>query len=224
LTVEMGCNKWIEEKEIKSEFLRNKPSFDKLIESAHKGVRGVVDVKNCDLCKQDGFELFVEVQPVTEQFYKEVAVSGKIENSKNDLAKPRTKTFSVKNQNQIELAHNEISDYFDSEYQVKINTRKNVTIAEIVDGQSDSDSIFLKSHLPSKLVNPKRIKVPKSKAEKWDFMQLLPSQIQHFKIRAVVVGKYLTQHTSWYVFEFDSGKSHEELVASNRLSKALVFE
>jgi hypothetical protein len=74
----------------------------------------VVDVKNCDLCKQDGFELFVEVQPVIKQFYKEVAVSGKIENSKNNLAKSRTKTFSAKNQNQgweFELAQNEISSY-----------------------------------------------------------------------------------------------------------------
>lgn len=228
LTVEMGCDKWIEEKEIKAEFLRNRPSFDKLIESAHKGVRGVVDVRNCDFCKRNGFDVFVEVQPVTEQFYKKVVVSDEIENFKNEKGKSRTKTVLVKNQDQVELVQNEITNYFDSEFQVKINTRKNVNVGDIV-GQSDADSKFLNSHLPSKLVNAKRMKVPKyTKAEKWDFVQLLPSQLNHFKIKAVVVDKSndeVKKSTDWYVFEFNSGEwSHEELVAMNRLNKALVFE
>merc|ERR1719283_215888 len=66
----MGCNKWIPENEIEYEFEKNRASFDKLIEAGNRGIRGLVDVRHCKNCNDNRNQVYIEVQPVSEVFWK----------------------------------------------------------------------------------------------------------------------------------------------------------
>merc|ERR1739847_228515 len=121
----MGCNKWIEENRIKSEFLKNRPSFDSMIEYAHRGIRGVVDVSKCGKnCKRQKFNVYVEVQPISEQFYNQNTRKVSANNSQIELIPEENLLVPM-------LSDFDVKTYFAGNFSVDINTRSKFSIEEL---------------------------------------------------------------------------------------------